>query len=429
MVVPRWGSAGDVVPAIAVGAELRRRGHDVTFVGNPHFAAMAAQAGLAFEAVGSRADHQRLMDDADIFGEPRKDPARLYADHYMDGVGAFYEAVAGRARHGAPVVVGGDLGSAFAAEKLGLPFFSIACSPASHPLTWSRFDPWHPERVLPRWAAWLARNGAGLAFLYALRDAVRGSPTTFPRRVAPARPVALPEPLARFRERVGLPRDMRLDPDLVLCMWPEWFAPPQRDWPAQALVAGFPLYPRPRGNGGECARGRGPVVVTTGSAAASQRAFYERAIDACEALGREAILVTPHREDVPRPLPAAISYMAHAPFEEIVPRASLVVHHGGIGTAAYALAAGVPQVVMPMRGDQFDNGNRLVRLGVAAMLCPGKTDARHLARTASRLLGSRRVRRRCEYWKSRIDPEEGRSRAADAVERLVARRGPRLENR
>jgi UDP:flavonoid glycosyltransferase YjiC (YdhE family) len=45
-----------------------------------------------------------------------------------------------------------------------------------------------------------------------------------------------------------------------------------------------------------------------------------------------------------------------------------VVHHGGVGTTAKALAAGVPQVVVPVAYDQPDNGRRVVRLGVGAML-------------------------------------------------------------
>ena len=47
-----------------------------------------------------------------------------------------------------------------------------------------------------------------------------------------------------------------------------------------------------------------------------------------------------------------------------------LVHHGGIGSSAQALAAGVPQLVMPMAYDQLDNATRLKRLKVGDWLMP-----------------------------------------------------------
>ncbi|MGE5094972.1 MAG: glycosyltransferase [Betaproteobacteria bacterium] len=420
VVVPRWGSTGDVVPTIAVGAELRRRGHRVTFVGNPYFEPLAVEAGLGFRPVGTLDQHRRLMDDVDLFDRTKKDAGQAIADHYAATVEGFYETVSEVAA-GSAVIVGGEIGSAFAAEKFGLPFVAIACSPGANSLWRSRRDPVHPERILPRWAEWLARTGSGLALLYRLNDAVYGALKALRRKATAPQ---IPDAIFQLRRRLGLGDALRVRPDFTACMWPEWFAPPQPDWPPETLVAGFPFHPAPvQGSDQGRAREARPIVVTTGSLAASQRPFYERAIEACRSLGREAILVTPHEDDVPRPLPPTVTYLPYARFNELFARASLVIHHGGIGTAAYALAAGIPQVVMPMRGDQFDNGNRLVRLGVAEFLCPRKTTAHQLARDASRLLHSRGVSRRCEYWKSRIDPREGPCRAADCVERLAVRRG------
>jgi UDP:flavonoid glycosyltransferase YjiC (YdhE family) len=59
------------------------------------------------------------------------------------------------------------------------------------------------------------------------------------------------------------------------------------------------------------------------------------------------------------------------PLGQVLPRALALVSHGGIGTVSQALAAGIPQLVMPLGFDQFDNAARLERLGVAATLPPG----------------------------------------------------------
>jgi rhamnosyltransferase subunit B len=97
----------------------------------------------------------------------------------------------------------------------------------------------------------------------------------------------------------------------------------------------------------------------------------------------------------------------------------MVVHHGGIGTASYALAAGIPQIAMPMRGDQFDNGNRLCRLGVARMLAPATTRAEALATAIRSLVGSSAVARRCRHWHEGTNATPGLEGAADAVEQLA----------
>ena len=72
-------------------------------------------------------------------------------------------------------------------------------------------------------------------------------------------------------------------------------------------------------------------------------------------------------------------HVPYAPFSALMPRLRALVHHGGIGTSAQALAAGIPQLVVPFAHDQFDNAARLRRLGVADTLRPAATVADWLA--------------------------------------------------
>jgi UDP:flavonoid glycosyltransferase YjiC (YdhE family) len=72
-------------------------------------------------------------------------------------------------------------------------------------------------------------------------------------------------------------------------------------------------------------------------------------------------------------------HASYAPFSKIFPRAAVVIHHGGIGTCAQAMAAGVPQVVMPLAFDQFDNAARLQKLGLAVVLPAQRFTARRAA--------------------------------------------------
>jgi rhamnosyltransferase subunit B len=100
------------------------------------------------------------------------------------------------------------------------------------------------------------------------------------------------------------------------------------------------------------------------------RPIFERALAACDALGLRAVIVTPYRDQLPATLPASAMHVNYAPFELLLPHLAALVHHGGIGTSAQCLAAGVPHLITPWAHDQFDNAARLRRLGVAESIAP-----------------------------------------------------------
>ena len=69
---------------------------------------------------------------------------------------------------------------------------------------------------------------------------------------------------------------------------------------------------------------------------------------------RRAIFLSRHREHIPANLPPTIRHFDFIPFSQLLPHASALVHHGGIGSCSQALASGVRQVIMPMAHDQPD---------------------------------------------------------------------------
>ena len=411
ILVSAWGSTGDVLPPIAVGAALRCRGHDVSFVGNPFFERPVRDAGMTMIPVGRAEDHRRMMDDVELFDVSKKSTSSIFDDYYFPQMALFHAATDAAMRDGAQVLLGGELGSINAAEQHLLPWIMVACSPSSNHYIASRSDPPHPEWMLPAWARPLARHGLGMALYYRLRFLRTGRVRWPAAEDSPL--VTHPKPM-HFRTTLGLPPQPRLNPDHTLCMWPQWFASAQPDWPAGCAITGFALDPRPVPAANDGAPR--PIVVTTGSTAIGQRDYLTRAAQACAMLGRPGLLVTPHADNVPAELPAGVQHLVHAPFSELLGRAALLVHHGGIGTIAYALAAGVPQLMTPMRGDQFDNANRVRRLGVGEMFAAREATAEQIAALMQRQLDSPDVALRCEVLKRRIEAEDGLQLAADLVE-------------
>jgi UDP:flavonoid glycosyltransferase YjiC (YdhE family) len=76
------------------------------------------------------------------------------------------------------------------------------------------------------------------------------------------------------------------------------------------------------------------------------------------------------------------------PFSHLFPRSALVVHHGGIGTCAQALACGVPQVISPYTFDQPDNAFLLWQLGISNSVDFLNDSADDIAATISEVMSS-----------------------------------------
>ncbi len=101
---------------------------------------------------------------------------------------------------------------------------------------------------------------------------------------------------------------------------------------------------------------------------------------------------------------AVVRAFNYVPFSKVLPRAAALVHHGGIGTTAQALAAGVPQLVVPFAHDQPDNAARVRRLGVGDFLLPRRYRVGVVLQSLRRLLASSTVRENCRRRAGELAP-------------------------
>lgn len=86
------------------------------------------------------------------------------------------------------------------------------------------------------------------------------------------------------------------------------------------------------------------------------------------------------------PLPDDVTVRSWVPQAELLPHVDVVVHHGGSGTTLGALAAGVPQLVLPQGADQFANADALTAVGAALRLLPEETTTDAVAEHTRTLL-------------------------------------------
>jgi UDP:flavonoid glycosyltransferase YjiC (YdhE family) len=96
-----------------------------------------------------------------------------------------------------------------------------------------------------------------------------------------------------------------------------------------------------------------------------------------------------------------------------------VVHHGGIGTVAKALAAGIPQLIHPQCFDQIDNGMRIKRLDAGDCLRAGRSGGKRIAAALTALM-TEEARTRCRALSTRLDGVDAFATSAGLLEKLAA---------
>ena len=111
----------------------------------------------------------------------------------------------------------------------------------------------------------------------------------------------------------------------------------------------------------------------------------------------------------------------YAPYSKLFPRASVVVHQGGVGTTANCLQAGRPMLIMPYSHDQPDNARRMRRLQVARVIQRGNYKPIRVARKIRAMLDEPDLARRAEVFAEKMAHEDGTKSACDALEALDAR--------
>ena len=161
-----------------------------------------------------------------------------------------------------------------------------------------------------------------------------------------------------------------------------------------------------------------PLVFTLGSTAVSHPGrFYETSIEAIRRLSTRAVLIGAGRE-VEWITPGILS-LPYAPYSEVFPAASVIVHQGGSGTTAQALRAGRPMLFVPWGWDQPDNGTRVERRGAALCIPKDQYSTDTALRALDRLRGDESFAYNAAAAAGHIKNEGGLRAAADNIEGLL----------
>lgn len=368
-----FGSEGDVNPLLWLAGLLADRGHRPVFLLTPHYGPLAASRGFEWHPIGTEENFHRMASDPALWKPGRGSWRVARAMHESL---ATYEEAFESLGGTFDLVVSTSLGLAASAlaESRGIPRLMLHLQPM---VVRSHGD----MPVLTDGAGWF-RHAPDIVHDAAL-FVVDG---ILNRTMLP--------PLNRFRATLGLPRlkdfyrDALMRAEGLALLSPEWYSPPQPDWPQGLRQFDFPLS---AGAPDSLSRnlsdwldaGDPPVLWTHGSANVHLAESQMLARDVTRRTGGRALLVgkvAPEYE-----LPENMIYIPHAAFEALLPRCRAIVHHGGIGTTSKAFAAGIPQLVIPLAHDQHDNAARIERLFAGIEARPHLRDA---AKKLARLFSS-----------------------------------------
>jgi UDP:flavonoid glycosyltransferase YjiC (YdhE family) len=171
---------------------------------------------------------------------------------------------------------------------------------------------------------------------------------------------------------------------LEIGFFPEWFGMRPKDWPADLKLVGFPLQNRAsmdtRNELDMLIEQQGaPLIFTTGTGVRDVTELFEEGRKICELLQVPGLFVGGSVGAEVLQGSALCTHMDYLDFEYALPKALAIIHHGGIGTTAQAIKAGIPQLIRPLKYDQPDNAYRIYKLGLGTYVMPELFKAEQVA--------------------------------------------------
>lgn len=405
VVLAAVGSRGDVQPIVALAQELVTRGHAPTVAAPPNFEGWITGLGLAFAPLGT---------NMQVFMHENRDVMSGNPLAMIQGMNRYFsEQVPMQLAQLMPMCRGADailfaglaLAAPSVAEHLRLPILGVVYSTCMLPS--HRHPPpmirWHG---LPGWfngLLWQVNRWLGDALALGTLNRVRAD-------------IGLP-PAAGLRRHI-------VESCPVVVAADESLFPADAAWQGKYPYAGFIQFDDPTPLDPELeawlADGEPPVFVGFGSMSAEGTDRIGRMlVDALSTSGRRCLVGAGWADLGAGALPAGWRVVREAPHALLFPRTAAVVHHGGAGTMATALRAGVPQVMLPLILDQFHHAHRLHLAGIAPRPVPMESittgELAAAIRTTLELPDGPRL-----AAAARLRASDGRGDIARRLEQLVA---------
>ena len=205
------------------------------------------------------------------------------------------------------------------------------------------------------------------------------------------------------------------DRELILTSRAFDFAIDKPELPDNVLHVGPQLHVT---NGRPSRRERPLVLASLSTTYQAQEDMLGRIVQALSTLPVDGLVTTGPAVSLAQPPPENVQAAPWVPHDEVLPRAALVITHGGLGTVMAALAHGVPLICMPMGRDQDGNAARVTHLGAGIEL-PRDTESEQIAETIRGALADPSLRLNARKIAAEIRDDIATDRAIEELEALA----------
>lgn len=406
------GSRGDVQPYVALGKGLKEAGHTVRILSSDDFHDLVTDYGLDFFTTGGSAQAvaQNLQDlveqgkTLEIFSQMRRASQGQAVQAAEKGLIAC---------QGSDLILGG-LSGLFSgqalSEKLGIPLllaYLVPFSPTSvfpsaltpipqTPLTQWMNRPSHRLAQQIMWQSFRSADNKARAEVLRLPSASFWGPFSSLRRQK--------QPILYGYSSHVLPHPSDWDDSQHVTGY--WFLEPPQEWEPPADLLHF------------LQSGPPPVYIGFGSMSNSKpEETADLVLQALERTGQRGVLYAGWGGLKKEQLPSTVFMTDSVPHTWLFPRMAAVVHHGGVGTTAAGLAAGVPSIITPFFADQPFWGRRVYELGVGPKpIARRRLTVDNLTEAIGRAMSDEEMRKRAAFLGERIRAENGVAQAVTIIE-------------
>jgi sterol 3beta-glucosyltransferase len=408
------GSRGDVQPFIALGAGLKKSGHDITIATHENFQNLLIGTGLKFSQVEGDIQEILQSEQGQQWLESNKNPIKFFTGIVRLCEGFFEKLLrdSARACEGAEAIIFSPL--ALCAYSIAEQKKISACMAALQPVSPTG------EFASPMFPQYRLGKIYNLLTHYAARQFVwqpfRKQFNRWRREDLKLPPYGFWGPLVKM-QRENFP--------LLYAFSPAVINRPA-SWRSACHMTGYWFLDHPDWNPPEDLLkflNAGPPPVYIGFGSMSERdphGLSQNLIRALQMAGQRGLILSGWADLPDENLPDNIFVIDSIPHDWLFPKMAAVVHHGGAGTTAAALRAGIPNIVIPFFADQHFWGAHVSRLGTGPNPIPRKNlTAENLAETIKEAVSNAQIRKRAESFGERIRKEDGVARAVEILETQI----------
>lgn len=418
------GSYGDVQPYIALGVGLQAAGHEVCLATHAQFEQTIRGWGLDFFPVAGDPSTLLASDAGRAWLDAGGNPLLFFQRLSRVAKPLLQQATLDcwHAAQNAEALVLSQLAICIAypvVEQLDIP----CCMAFLQPITPTRAfaSPFFPPA--PNWLGPAYNRLSYFLAVQALWMLVRSSVNTVRRETLHLPPLAFQWLTDQLRPQ-RLPFLYGYSPHVLPC---------PADWGDWNHVTGYwflnhaPAWQPPAALVDFLAAGPPPVYIGFGSMnSGNPQETIQTVLKALARTKQRGVLLIKQSELGNAQVPDAVFTIESIPHDWLFPRMAVIVHHGGAGTTAAALRAGVPSVVIPFFAEQPFWGKCVFELGVGPKPIPRKHLSEEQLTTAIQLaVSDEGMRRRASALGERIRAEDGVACAVEIVERCLVPGPPR----